>query len=100
MPVIVARGKVPWIVAGAGVAALICPRIFSSTAVTLCVVKMLAAATVSTSIPRPSRASSSSLRYALSALSFVWPKFRSCGNVVLPIGVPSAPRTRRVTTSR
>ena len=100
MPVTVARGNVPRMTAGAGVAALIWARIFSRTAVTLCVVKMLAPATVSASMPRLSSASISPLRYALSAGSFVWPKFSSRRNVLLPIGWPLASRTPRVTTRR
>ena len=70
----------------------------------LCVVKRLACGDV-VGCGRRRRspigsASSSALRYAFVAGSFVWPKFRSCRNVVVSSGSPSASWTPRVTTSR
>ncbi len=88
---------------GPGVEAWICARIFFEIAVIVCVVNRLAAAMSSEFTPT-ARAidspSSSALRYAFSAGSFVWPKFRSWRNVVVSSGAPSAPWTPFVTTSR
>ena len=88
---------------GAGDDAWICARIFSEIAVIVCVVKRLAAAMSSDCTPTAraiDRPSSSALRYAFSAGSFVWPKFRSCRKVVVSSGAPSASWTPFVTTSR